>query len=200
MSHGAAGSATAEHPRDCATTEPRPADADRRPRATTRSLRRTASQHTAQCASRVADRAPQPAASPERTRLDTEGRHGSESLPSRNGPRLAGATALFSTNSWRRRNLQELTRFTLEHEADFQRQRSDFAQRRSGRDQLRAPALSRADGLGEHQDMMLTRIKTVLPQVLERLGMEEFAIADVEAQITASNDGDFFHFHSDNGK
>ncbi len=29
--------------------------------------------------------------------------------------------------------------------------------------------------------------------------MEEFAIRDVEAQITASNDGDFFHFHSDNG-
>ena len=29
--------------------------------------------------------------------------------------------------------------------------------------------------------------------------MEEFAIAGVEAQVTASNEGDFFHFHSDNG-
>jgi Rps23 Pro-64 3,4-dihydroxylase Tpa1-like proline 4-hydroxylase len=29
--------------------------------------------------------------------------------------------------------------------------------------------------------------------------MEEFSIARVEAQVTASNDGDFFHFHSDNG-
>ena len=53
--------------------------------------------------------------------------------------------------------------------------------------------------LGEHQDVMLKRIKSVLPQVLEKLGMEEFSIADVEAQVTASNDGDFFHFHSDNG-
>ena len=46
---------------------------------------------------------------------------------------------------------------------------------------------------------MLARIKAVLPQVLDKLGMEEFSIADVEAQVTASNDGDFFHFHSDNG-
>jgi len=53
--------------------------------------------------------------------------------------------------------------------------------------------------LGEKQAMMLARIKSVLPQVLERLGMEEFTIADLEAQITASNDGDFFHLHDDNG-
>src|SRR6202035_318544 len=46
---------------------------------------------------------------------------------------------------------------------------------------------------------MLARIKTVLPQVLDELGMEEFSIAQVEAQVTATNDGDFFHFHSDNG-
>ena len=29
--------------------------------------------------------------------------------------------------------------------------------------------------------------------------MEEFSIADSEMQVTASNDGDFFRFHSDNG-
>jgi Rps23 Pro-64 3,4-dihydroxylase Tpa1-like proline 4-hydroxylase len=53
--------------------------------------------------------------------------------------------------------------------------------------------------LAHHQDLILARIKAVLPQVLEKLGMEEFSIASVEAQVTASNDGDFFHFHSDNG-
>jgi Rps23 Pro-64 3,4-dihydroxylase Tpa1-like proline 4-hydroxylase len=46
---------------------------------------------------------------------------------------------------------------------------------------------------------MLNRIKAALPQILGTLSMEEFSIAGVEAQITASNDGDFFHFHSDNG-
>ena len=53
--------------------------------------------------------------------------------------------------------------------------------------------------LAQHQDLMLERIKAVLPQVLDKLGMEEFSVADAEAQVTASNDGDFFHFHSDNG-
>ena len=95
--------------------------------------------------------------------------------------------------------LEELMRFTLEHEADF------------GASEVVSPV---ADGgivnyehrrsqvlmdLGHHQDRLLARINAVLPQVLERLGMQEFSITDVEAQITASNDGDFFHFHSDNG-
>ena len=53
--------------------------------------------------------------------------------------------------------------------------------------------------LAQHQDVMLERIRAALPQVLDQLGMEAFSIADVEAQVTASNDGDFFHFHSDNG-
>jgi SM-20-related protein len=35
--------------------------------------------------------------------------------------------------------------------------------------------------------------------VLEKLGMDDFPITDVEAQITASNDGDFFLLHDDNG-
>ncbi len=53
--------------------------------------------------------------------------------------------------------------------------------------------------LGQYQDLMLERIKGVLPEVLRKLGMEEFPIASCEAQVTASNDGDYFHFHSDNG-
>ena len=95
--------------------------------------------------------------------------------------------------------LEELTRFTLEQEASF------------SASEVVSPA---ADGgvvnyehrrsrvlmdLGRHQDVMLKRIKSVLPDVLDQLGMEEFSIAGVEAQITASNDGDFFRFHSDNG-
>ena len=95
--------------------------------------------------------------------------------------------------------LVELTRFALQHEADFQSS------------EVYSPSVEKGvinDGyrrsrvlmdLGEQQEMILARIKSVLPQVLERLGMEQFAIADVEAQITASNDGDFFHLHDDNG-
>ena len=53
--------------------------------------------------------------------------------------------------------------------------------------------------LGQYQDLLLDRINEVLPQVLPKLGMDAFEVTGVEAQITASNEGDFFHFHSDNG-
>ena len=95
--------------------------------------------------------------------------------------------------------LEELTRFTIEHEADFSTSEVISPEADGGivnYEHRRSRVLTE---LAHHQDRMLTRIKAVLPQVLEKLGMEEFSIADVEAQITASNEGDFFHFHSDNG-
>jgi len=94
--------------------------------------------------------------------------------------------------------LNNLTRFTLEHETDFQVSEVMSAHAEAGAvnyDHRRSRVLME---LGQHQDVMLERIKSVLPQVLEKLGMEEFDITEVEAQITASNDGDYFHFHSDN--
>jgi Rps23 Pro-64 3,4-dihydroxylase Tpa1-like proline 4-hydroxylase len=95
--------------------------------------------------------------------------------------------------------LEELTRYTLEHEADFSASEVISPTADGGivnYEHRRSIVLM---DLAHHQDLILARIKAVLPQVLEKLGMEEFSIARVEAQVTASNDGDFFHFHSDNG-
>jgi len=95
--------------------------------------------------------------------------------------------------------LEELMRFTLEHESDFSASTVVSPRAESGvvnYDHRRSRVLM---DLAQHQDVMLDRIKSVLPQVLDKLGMEEFSVAAVEAQVTASNDGDFFHFHSDNG-
>jgi SM-20-related protein len=95
--------------------------------------------------------------------------------------------------------LAELMRFTLEHESDFSASEVISPSADGGvvnYEHRRSRVLM---DLAQHQDVMLERIKAVLPQVLDRLGMEEFSIAGVEAQVTASNDGDFFHFHSDNG-
>ena len=95
--------------------------------------------------------------------------------------------------------LEELTRFALEHEADFHASEVYSLSVQNGvinDDYRRSRVLM---DLGEQQDRIVARIKSVLPQVLEKFGMEEFTIADVEAQITASNDGDFFHLHDDNG-
>ena len=95
--------------------------------------------------------------------------------------------------------LEELTRFVQEHEADFSASEVVSPNADGGivnYEHRRSRVLM---DLTQHQDIMLERIKAVLPQVLDRLGMEEFSIAGVEAQVTASHDGDFFHFHSDNG-
>jgi Rps23 Pro-64 3,4-dihydroxylase Tpa1-like proline 4-hydroxylase len=95
--------------------------------------------------------------------------------------------------------LEELTRYTLEREADFSASEVVSPSADGGivnYEHRRSLVLM---DLAHHQDVILARIKSVLPQVLEKLGMEEFSIAGVEAQVTASNEGDFFHFHSDNG-
>jgi SM-20-related protein len=94
--------------------------------------------------------------------------------------------------------LAELTSFALEHEAEFRSSEVISPSAQGGvvnYDHRRSLVLM---DLGRHRDLIVERIQKVLPQVLERLGMEEFTIAGVEAQITSSNDGDFFHFHSDN--
>jgi SM-20-related protein len=95
--------------------------------------------------------------------------------------------------------LDELTRFTLDHEADFHASEVVSPNLEAGvinYEHRRSRVLM---DVAQHQGLMLRRIKAVLPQVLEALGMEEFSIAGVECQVTASNQGDFFHFHSDNG-
>jgi len=95
--------------------------------------------------------------------------------------------------------LEELMRFTLDHEADFSASEVISPSADGGvvnYEHRRSRVLM---DLSQHQDVILERIKAVLPQVLDKLGMEEFSISGVEAQVTASNDGDFFHFHSDNG-
>jgi Rps23 Pro-64 3,4-dihydroxylase Tpa1-like proline 4-hydroxylase len=95
--------------------------------------------------------------------------------------------------------LEKLTGYALEHEADFTASEVVSPSADGGivnYEHRRSLVLM---DLAHHQDLILARIKSVLPQVLEKLGMEELSIGGVEAQVTASNDGDFFHFHSDNG-
>jgi Rps23 Pro-64 3,4-dihydroxylase Tpa1-like proline 4-hydroxylase len=95
--------------------------------------------------------------------------------------------------------LDELTHFTLEHEPDFSASEVISPVEDGGvvnYEHRRSRVLM---DLQRHQDVILNRIRGVLPQVVQELGMEGFSIADVEVQITASNDGDFFRFHSDNG-
>jgi Rps23 Pro-64 3,4-dihydroxylase Tpa1-like proline 4-hydroxylase len=94
--------------------------------------------------------------------------------------------------------LQELISFTLEREADFRPSGvvgADF-EGLVNETHRRSLVLTNA---GRFQDLILERIQNAMPFVLSRLGMEQFAISNSEVQITASNDGDFFRGHTDDG-
>lgn len=53
--------------------------------------------------------------------------------------------------------------------------------------------------LGPFHALMGARIRQVLSHVAWRLGLPEFPVQSLELQLTASNDGDFFRPHCDNG-
>ena len=53
--------------------------------------------------------------------------------------------------------------------------------------------------IGEPGEALVQRARAYLPRVLEKLGHQPFRVSRTEAQITASNDGDFFRWHCDDG-
>lgn len=95
--------------------------------------------------------------------------------------------------------LDSVIRFALEHETDFKASQViapgegtsmvDFEHRRSR-------VLMELDDL---RNLFVQRLQSCWPQLLRRLGYVPFRLANIEAQITASNDGDYFRSHSDNG-
>jgi Rps23 Pro-64 3,4-dihydroxylase Tpa1-like proline 4-hydroxylase len=98
------------------------------------------------------------------------------------------------------RELDELVAYTLQNEAEFRC--SEIISPNGDRgvinyDHRRSRVLM---DLGRHEEIILERIRCVLPRVLDQLGVEEFPVTHVETQITASNDGDFFRAHSDNSQ
>jgi Rps23 Pro-64 3,4-dihydroxylase Tpa1-like proline 4-hydroxylase len=96
--------------------------------------------------------------------------------------------------------LDELIRYTLQHEQEF---RNSEVVSPSGEMGVRDYSHRRSRVLmesGSHEEVILNRIQLVLPHVLEQLGMEAFSITRTEVQITASNDGDFFRAHRDDAQ
>jgi len=53
--------------------------------------------------------------------------------------------------------------------------------------------------LGSFHQMFVERLMTFLPQVVARLGLPWFQVSHVEAQLTMTNNGDYFRAHTDSG-
>jgi Rps23 Pro-64 3,4-dihydroxylase Tpa1-like proline 4-hydroxylase len=95
--------------------------------------------------------------------------------------------------------LEALTAYTMAKETDFQVSEVispeigggvDFKYRRS----------RVLQDLGAHRGVVTDRIQAFLPRIVEDLNRDLFPVTRVEAQITASNNGDFFRWHNDNGE
>jgi Rps23 Pro-64 3,4-dihydroxylase Tpa1-like proline 4-hydroxylase len=96
--------------------------------------------------------------------------------------------------------LDELVAYAMQHETEFQ---NSVVVSPSGETGVMDYSHRRSRvlmDLGKHQEVILERVRRVLPRVLEQFGMEEFPVTHAEAQITASNDGDFFRAHSDDAQ
>ncbi|HKS71893.1 MAG TPA: 2OG-Fe(II) oxygenase [Terriglobales bacterium] len=96
--------------------------------------------------------------------------------------------------------LEALMAYTQAHERDFEVSEVLSPGVKGGavdHEQRRSRVMAEP---GAEIDPLLDRVKACLPRVLSKLGLESFAIAHTEAQITASNHGDFFRWHSDNAQ
>lgn len=96
-----------------------------------------------------------------------------------------------------REELGRLLRFSLEREAKFVETTVRRSERKSSVD--RGYRRSRAIfDIGPHFEIFATRVLAFLPYVFAKLHQEPFDVTRIEAQITASNDGDFYRVHRDN--
>jgi hypothetical protein len=96
--------------------------------------------------------------------------------------------------------LDELVSYALEHEPEFQTSEVISPSGDPGAIDYNHRRSRVLMDLGKHEGVILERIRGVLPRVLDQLGIEEFPVTHVEAQITASNDGDFFGEHCDDAQ
>jgi Rps23 Pro-64 3,4-dihydroxylase Tpa1-like proline 4-hydroxylase len=97
-------------------------------------------------------------------------------------------------------DLDALMHYTLQHESDFQVSEVLSPGVQGGtvdHEHRRSKVLPEP---GEEIRPLVERVRACLPRVLPKLRLSTFPVSHVEAQITASNHGDFFRWHSDNAQ
>ena len=113
-------------------------------------------------------------------------------------PRFLAAEPLILEEFLAPAELHALLQHTLDREAEFQLSEvvsPGAAGSMVDHEYRRSRVLM---NLGDYRAVVVNRLESCWPRILSRLGHDEFVASHVEVQITASNDGDFFHWHSDN--
>jgi Rps23 Pro-64 3,4-dihydroxylase Tpa1-like proline 4-hydroxylase len=89
---------------------------------------------------------------------------------------------------------QELLRYALDNPAEFVEtgpatNTEDFPEHRR----------SQVIYYPQHTEILLQRLRQVLPKVVQDLGIPAFPLGTIETQLTAHNDGNYYRIHNDNG-
>lgn len=109
------------------------------------------------------------------------------------------AKVVVKRNFLTKQELRGLMEYTLTHEADFTPGSiipNEKTEASTVPDYRRSRVLFQ---FGEYRTLIEDRILANLPSVLRVLRRESFPLWYVDSQITASNDGDFYKAHRDNG-
>jgi Rps23 Pro-64 3,4-dihydroxylase Tpa1-like proline 4-hydroxylase len=88
--------------------------------------------------------------------------------------------------------VQSLTKYVLDREAKFE-PTSNSANDPNYRRSSFLPIFS------EFSELMVNRIRDMLPYIITYLGIPKFTVGDIESQLTAHNDGNYYKIHNDNG-
>ena len=114
-------------------------------------------------------------------------------------PRIAAAECVVFDEFLAPAEVSELIEYALAHEADFRMSQVVAPGNNGGSVDFEYRRSRVLMELGRFQDLIVDRIQNCLPLILEKLGQEPFSISRIEAQLTASGDGDFFRWHTDDG-
>lgn len=88
--------------------------------------------------------------------------------------------------------LHQLLAYVTRHEADFVPTTTSTGEM----DYRRSRVLY---SLGELTESFIHQLQAQLPEILPQLGLTPFPVSQIEIQLTAHNDGDYYKIHNDNG-
>jgi hypothetical protein len=98
-----------------------------------------------------------------------------------------------------KRELRELTRYVLAHESDFTFSSVIPEGTPEGTTDPSYRKSRVLYSLGEYGILIRQRLMSLLPEASKIFKREPFDLSHIDIQVTASNDGDFFKVHNDNG-